>query len=113
MRDNKKPGDAGGRTPGSTNHFHRNHTNTSSGAQRARMLKELRNRALTTLQAGSELDVLHPAARVMELRRTGVSIERIWTYDETSEGYRHRVARYRLTAEGMEYELPLRLVAGA
>ena len=107
MHTNKKPGSAGGRTPGLPDSCKHNSTDPSAAAQRNRLLSELRQRALTTLQAPRELDVLHPAARVMELRRDGFSIERTWAHDETSEGYRHRVARYHLTGERRQHELPL------
>lgn len=44
----------------------------SAASQRQRILSWLRNvEPLTTLQARKQLDVLHPAARVMELRKAG------------------------------------------
>jgi hypothetical protein len=70
-------------------------TNTAS-AQRARLLDALHRESLTTLEARRKLDVLHPAARVMELRRQGHNIVTAWTTDLTSEGNPHRVARYIL-----------------
>jgi hypothetical protein len=70
-------------------------TNTAS-AQRARLLDALRRESLTTLEARRKLDVLHPAARVMELRRAGHNIATAWTTDLTAEGNPHRVARYIL-----------------
>lgn len=70
--------------------------NTSAAAQRARILDSLSRGSLTTLEARRLLDVLHPAARVMELRRLGHNIATVWTTDITSEGNEHRVARYIL-----------------
>lgn len=70
--------------------------NNTASAQRARLLDALRRESLTTLEARSKLDVLHPAARVMELRRRGHSIVTVWTVDITTEGRPHRVARYIL-----------------
>ncbi|GAB6036977.1 helix-turn-helix domain-containing protein [Fundidesulfovibrio butyratiphilus] len=72
------------------------HDNNTASAQRARLLDALRRESLTTLEARSKLDVLHPAARVMELRRRGHSIVTVWTVDLTPEGRPHRVARYIL-----------------
>jgi hypothetical protein len=71
-------------------------TDTNAAAQRARLLDALRRDSLTTLEARRLLDVLHPAARVMELRREGHNIVTAWTTDTTPEGNAHRVARYFL-----------------
>jgi len=64
--------------------------------QRIRLLDALRLTSLTTLEARRLFDVMHPAARVMELRRMGYKIDTVWTTDFTSSGYPHRVARYVL-----------------
>ncbi|MDP1672844.1 MAG: helix-turn-helix domain-containing protein [Burkholderiales bacterium] len=105
MPPNRKPGCAGRRTPGLSKTCKHNATDTTSAAQRGRLLAALKTRPLSTLEARRELDVLHPAARVMELRRDGYPIERAWTHDVTSEGYLHRVARYHLTGERAQREL--------
>ena len=42
--------------------------------QRARILARLRIGCATTLQLRNELHAMHPAARIMELRRLGFSI---------------------------------------
>ncbi|WP_081678682.1 helix-turn-helix domain-containing protein [Desulfocurvibacter africanus] len=73
----------------------------SSEAQRTRILEHLYSASLTTLEARRLLDVLHPAARVMELRRAGYRIVTHWTEDITPEGKPHRVARYVLHGEGV------------
>ncbi len=66
-------------------------------AQRARILTYLREyQTLTTLQARSELDVMHPAGRVQELREEGFNIVTHWRTDYTPEGKPHRVAEYVL-----------------
>ncbi len=96
MATNKTPGGAGGRTPGNTKHSKSAHSDNAAVAQRARLLATLKHRKLTTLQARRELDVLHPAARVMELRKAGHDVVMEWTEDVTSEGFMHRVARYVL-----------------
>ncbi|MCT7295192.1 helix-turn-helix domain-containing protein [Ralstonia sp. CHL-2022] len=71
----------------------------SAAAQRERILSALRNGPLTTLQARSELDTLHPAARIQELRGEGHLITTVWTWDFSAAGFPHRVARYVLTPE--------------
>lgn len=69
-------------------------------SQRQRILAWLRiHHTLTTLQAREELDVLHPAGRVMELRKKGHNIITHWTVEDTAKGA-HRVARYVLLAGG-------------
>ncbi|KAF0235299.1 MAG: hypothetical protein FD177_53 [Desulfovibrionaceae bacterium] len=73
---------------------------STATAQRARLLDALRRGSLTTLEARRRLDVMHPAARVMELRRLGFNIVTIWTTDVTAEGNTHRVACYQLRQSG-------------
>ena len=69
----------------------------AAAAQRARILAHLQaGRPLTTLQARRELDTLHPAARVLELRRAGWAISMAWVTEETDAGQQHRVGRYWL-----------------
>lgn len=105
MSAHKKPGSAGGRNPGLPKSDEKNHNAVTAAAQRARLLAELKLRKLTTLSARRDIDVLHVAARVMELRREGYPIETVWTTDVTSEGFTHRVARYELTGEKAQHEL--------
>lgn len=83
------------------------HPNSPS-AQRARVLDRLRQGPLTTLEARAELDVLHPAARVMELRAQGYRIELHWTRAHSSCGRLHRVGRYILHPSNDAPRLPLR-----
>lgn len=71
-----------------------------SAAQRARLLKALQQRSISTLEARHDLDVLHPAARVQELRERGWNILTHWDSQETKPGHVHRVARYVLLARG-------------
>ncbi|WP_343654541.1 helix-turn-helix domain-containing protein [Paraburkholderia caribensis] len=69
-------------------------------AQRGRVLEFLRRHgSLSTLDARHLIDVLHPAARVMELRRNGYEIATVWSHETTPEGGKHRVARYHLMRE--------------
>lgn len=49
-------------------------TNTSTSAQRARILAHLQIGPLTTVEARDELNVMHPAARIQELREAGYPI---------------------------------------
>lgn len=71
-----------------------------AAAQRSRVLDFLRRHgSLSTLDARHLIDVMHPAARVMELRRFGHDIATIWSQETTPEGGRHRVARYHLMSK--------------
>ncbi|MEQ4259023.1 Helix-turn-helix domain-containing protein [Pseudomonas sp. BS3767] len=74
-------------------------TNTSTSAQRARILKHLQSGPLTTIEARTRLNVMHPAARIQELRLAGYPIK---THQRTAlddQGRRHgSVAVYYLTA---------------
>lgn len=72
----------------------------NASAQRNRVLAALRTHgSLTTLEARRRLDVLHVAARVLELRDAGFQIMTAWAWDHTAEGSPHRVAKYFLLGE--------------
>ncbi|WP_310600050.1 helix-turn-helix domain-containing protein [Desulfobulbus sp.] len=75
---------------------------TSVAAQRRRILDLLRHGSLTTLGARAE-DIMHPAARCMELRKQGHPIRTEWAVEYCAGGVKHRVASYRL-APGNEVE---------
>jgi len=49
---------------------------------------------ISTAEARAGLDILHPAARVQELREQGHEIATLWTVVESDGGGRHRVANY-------------------
>jgi len=73
-----------------------------AAAQRVRILAFLRRHgSLSTLDARHLIDVMHPAARVMELRRYGHEIATVWSHETTPEGGEHRVARYHLMREAV------------
>lgn len=67
--------------------------------QRARVLAALRMQPLTTVQARQELKVMHPAGRIMEIRKAGYRVRRTWVEVTALDGSRHRVACYRLIVE--------------
>jgi hypothetical protein len=72
-----------------------NSEGNTTKAQRQRLLATLLSHGtITTLQARHDLDVLHPAARVLELRADGWNIVTIWKHDDTGQASRHRVACY-------------------
>ena len=73
------------------------HTNGNfAKAQRKRILDFLHIQPLDTLTARKELDIMHPAARVMELRKRGVGIKTIKIDRPSDCGKIHRVACYVL-----------------
>lgn len=65
-------------------------------AQCMRILAYLYTKPLDTLSARKELDVMHPAARVMELRNQGIEIKTIWIDRASDCGKIHRIACYVL-----------------
>jgi hypothetical protein len=72
--------------------------NNKAVSQRQRLLEFLQCYGrISTLEARAKLNVLHPAARVFELRQRGVKILTFWRTDVTPEGYEHRVANYLLS----------------
>jgi len=71
-------------------------TTTDTNNQRFVILAYLKiNGSMTTLQARQELDVMHPAARVQELREKGNNITTHW---KVTQG--HRIASYVLLEKG-------------
>ncbi len=74
----------------------------SLAKQRAMILAALRAAASngrTTIDLRHRTGVMHPAARVMELRQSGYEIQTRWDQDRTPDGVSHRVARYVLVKE--------------
>jgi len=82
--------------------FDADHNGNTATAQRERLLNALRTASITTLQARSQLDCMHPGARIMELRKLGYRIETVWVNDATPEGKIHRVAKYVLQPGGVQ-----------
>lgn len=76
--------------------------NSSRGScrkQRYRLLAALGSRPISTIEAREKLGILNPAARVMELRQSGVQIDMRWSVEVSQSGEKHRVARYHLQSE--------------
>lgn len=71
----------------------------SANAQRNRLLDALRCDSISTLEARLNLDILHPAMRVRELRLDGYDIRTVRVSADTGFGVKHSVARYVLFAE--------------
>jgi hypothetical protein len=73
------------------------HSNSNSAhTQRQRLLEHLKIAPVNTVTARRDLDILCPAARVLELKRRGYGIETIWIDCKTDCGKVHRVALYIL-----------------
>jgi hypothetical protein len=75
-----------------------------ASTQRMTIMRHLqRFGTLNTLESREILDVLHPAARVMELRRSGIRIDTVWTFEAAHiGGKKHRVACYILGDEEVQ-----------
>jgi hypothetical protein len=68
--------------------------------QRQTLLSSLLTKPLSTIDARRELDIMHPAARVMELREESHNIKTHWSDEPTECGRLHRMARYVLFLPG-------------
>jgi hypothetical protein len=84
-----------------SNHTRKTKTlsNTSTPVQRTRILSALKDRGsegITTICGRESVNVMHIAARVMELRRQGWNISTVWDVTENAQGHLHRNARYVL-----------------
>lgn len=62
--------------------------------QRQRLLEALFCGSVSTLDARKRLDIMHPAARIKELREMGFNIVTHWALEPTKGGKLHKVARY-------------------
>jgi len=85
-------------TEGKTKMNNKHDHSTNVQSQRKRILNWLKTKPLTTLQARTELDVMHPAARVQELKAQGNNICTHWETVDTGKA-KHRVASYVLLME--------------
>ncbi len=86
-------------TPKSSPKAIKNLDDNNAHAQQARILEALKDvgeQGLTTLQIREELNCLHPAGRIRELRERGYVIHTLWTNTEDHLGRKHHVARYAL-----------------
>jgi hypothetical protein len=74
---------------------------SSANAQRARLLARLQLGPIDTLTARSDLNVLHPAARIKELKERGhpIRAQRISMTDDQGRTH-HGIALYYLTQTG-------------
>ena len=64
---------------------------TATQRQRDRLLEWLQHAPISTLEARKELDIMHPAARIQELRERGYIITTFRTYANTISAT-HRVS---------------------
>lgn len=74
-----------------------NEYSTNTESQRQRLLAWLLANSITTMQARQELDILHPAARIQELREADHNIITYWKIVDTGKA-KHRIASYVLLA---------------
>lgn len=88
-----------GATRAPAKHYDANNTRIDTEAQLARLVKALRAGARTTVELYRHFDILHPPARVRQLRKRGFEIDTVWVESETLPGIRHRVGKYVLQGE--------------
>lgn len=78
---------------------------TTASEQRQRLLNYLRvHGSCSTIEARESLDIIHPAGRVLSLRKAGERIETVWTWAVTEQGKPHRVAKYLLAGGGSDHD---------
>lgn len=68
-------------------------------SQMLRFLEAARTAPRTTVELSREFDILHPPARVLQLRKRGYEIDTLWVHVETEPGVLHRVGQYVLRSE--------------
>lgn len=97
-RKNDAPMKGRGNCVADTRNSTANHpVSQSLPVQRAHLLKWLReNRQITTLQARNDLGIMHPAARIQELRESGHHIETYWQLEADATGKQHKQGLYVL-----------------
>lgn len=93
MKNKKTAAHVGKRKAAKVSTGNRLHSNTAA-AQRQRILRALRAGPVSTIYARRNLDILHPAGRVRELRLIGHRIKTAWTHETTDCGKVHRVGLY-------------------
>jgi len=72
-------------------------TDTTAASQRMRLLAHLRHDSITTIEARCDLNVLHPAMRIKELREDGHNVVTRLMDVRDDYGRKHsRVALYSL-----------------
>ena len=71
------------------------HKGDDAATQANRLLEALQlPTSLTTQEVRQNLDIMHPAGRVQELRARGFDIQTHWDNFPTACGKKHRMARY-------------------
>jgi hypothetical protein len=73
---------------------------TDNKSQCKRFLEALAHYSITTFEASRFLDVYHPPARILQLRKQGHIIITYWETVVTESGEKHRVGRYELRQGG-------------
>lgn len=78
-----------------------NITNTSRAAQCKRIaVYLLLHQAATTIDLREKCNAMHPAGRIMELRRDGWEIALTWERSIDAQGREHTCGRYVLQSSG-------------
>ena len=68
-------------------------------SQRVRILKHLKTKPATSIELRETLDILHPGARINELRDSGYKILTSMVNAQTGALRKHRVAQYSFISE--------------
>ena len=73
-----------------------NHSSRKQCSKIVQALERAGSAGMSTIELREEIDILHPAGRVQELRESGYRIDTIWTVTTNAQGHNHRCARYVL-----------------
>ncbi|MEO6561663.1 MAG: helix-turn-helix domain-containing protein [Nitrosospira sp.] len=85
--------------PKAAHHTHTKFTGNDLHSQRMRLLARLREANVSTTEARYELDIMHPAARIQELREQGNLINTVTIAEHTATHRIRHIARYVLARE--------------
>lgn len=80
-------------------HASRKSKSSALAAQHKRLLSALKEDNFSTLAARKELDIMHPAGRIRELRKKGYEIITQWQWEPTDSVKPHKVGLYILMSE--------------
>lgn len=70
----------------------------STTAQRHRLAEYIQQYgSISTPEARKNCNVMMPAARIHELKRDGLNIDKVMVREESENGHIHRFARYFIT----------------
>ena len=94
---NKSKGEADATTTPQAKTTRHNSKDNSLHNQRQKLMNWFfEHGSITTPEAREELDIMHPAGRIRELKARGHDIGTVWDSWTSEHGIKHRIGRYVL-----------------